>query len=119
LRRLIGYDGRDGRRREPDAEPGKEYPPVAVSPLFPLGRVVATVGATEALAEAGQLPHEFLARHCIGDWGDLDEHDRTVNDEAVLSFGRILSAYALSNDERIWIITEADRSATTILLPDE
>lgn len=92
---------------------------MGIAPLFPLGRIVATGGALRALVEASQLPHEFLGRHVQGDWGELDEHDRAVNDEAVLGLGRILSAYTLSTDDRIWVITESDRSVTTILTPDE
>ncbi len=90
---------------------------MGIVPLFSLGRVVATGGALKVLVEAGQLPHEFLGRHVCGDWGDLDEHDIVVNNEAVLSNGRILSAYTLVTGIRICVITESDRSATTIILP--
>ena len=62
-------------------------------PLFQLGRVVATPGALEALAEAGQTPWEFLARHARGDWGDVSDDDRQANDEAVQDGSRLLSAY--------------------------
>jgi hypothetical protein len=86
---------------------------------FSLGRVVATPGVLEALHEAGQEPLTFLARHVTGDWGDLDEHDRRENEFSVEHGFRILSAYTLSTGTRIWIITEADRSATTLLLPSE
>jgi len=86
---------------------------------FSLGRVVATPGVLEALHEAGQEPLTFLARHVTGDWGDLDEHDRRENEFAVEHGFRILSAYTLSSGTRIWIITEADRSVTTLLLPSE
>ena len=89
-------------------------------PLFPLGKVVSTPGALRALAESGQSPQEFLARHERGDWGDLETSDRCENaDSLVWPHRRILSAYRLKNDETIWIITEADRSSTCILLPDE
>jgi hypothetical protein len=86
---------------------------------FPLGQVVATPGALQALAEAGENPMPFIVRHVTGDWGDLDEHDRQENEFSVLHGFRILSAYTLSTGARIWIITEADRSATTLLLPSE
>ncbi len=86
---------------------------------FALGQVVATPGVLIALAEAGQTPHEFTNRHAVGDWGDLDEQDRRANERSVKDGSRLLSAYRLRNDTRIWIITEADRSSTTILLPSE
>jgi len=88
-------------------------------PLFPLGQVVATPGALDALEYAEQTPVEFLARHARGDWGVVDEEDGTENDLSVKQGFRILSAYLLSTSVKIWIITEADRSATTILLPEE
>ena len=87
--------------------------------LFPLGQVFLTIGAREALAEAKQLPGEFLARHQKGDWGDVCEDDKTENEVSIREGFRILSAYKTVKGEKIWIITEADRSATTILLPDE
>ena len=90
-----------------------------MQPRFSLGRLVATPGALEALEQAGQTPHEFLSRHVQGDWGDLDEHDRNENEFSLDKSLRILSAYHLKDGTKIWIITEADRSATTILLPEE
>jgi hypothetical protein len=86
---------------------------------FPPGRIVATPGALEALEEAGESPGNLLKRHLIGDWGELDEHDRRENERSVADGCRLLSAYTLSNGTRLWVITEADRSATTILLPSE
>lgn len=88
-------------------------------PKFPLGRTVATPGALAALAEAGQSPAEFLERHVSGDWGEVDEHDAKENEFSLENDLRLLSAYTLKTDVRIWVITEADRSATTILLPEE
>ena len=87
--------------------------------LFSLGRVVATPGALEALDEAGQEPVDFLDRHSCGNWGIVPEEDWGLNDDAVLHGRRILSSYRLVSGEKVWIITEADRSATTLLLPDE
>jgi hypothetical protein len=87
--------------------------------LFPLGQTVATPGALEALASAGETPLPYLARHVAGDWGELDEHDKEENESALKDGLRILSAYRLPDGTRIWVITEADRSATTILLPEE
>jgi hypothetical protein len=86
---------------------------------FPLGRVVATPGALRVLEEANQNAFEFLAKHQAGDWGELCEEDIRENEFSVLNGFRILSAYRTRNDVRIWVITEADRSATTLLLPEE
>ena len=88
-------------------------------PLFPLGQVVATPGALQALENAGQEPEEFFNRHDRGDWGEVSEADKQENDFSVTHGFRILSAYTTSAGEHLWIITEADRSATTILLPSE
>jgi len=86
---------------------------------FPLGQVVATPGALAALQATGQNPVPFLQRHAQGDWGELAADDVQEN-EFALTYGlRLLSAYSLKDGTRIWIITEADRSATTILLPSE
>ena len=89
------------------------------TPRFRLGQIVATPGALRALQESGQDPVHLLARHVTGDWGELDEHDRRENELSVQHGLRLLSAYTLSTGTRIWIITEADRSATTLLLPSE
>jgi hypothetical protein len=86
---------------------------------FSLGQVVSTPGALDALARADQDAWEFIGRHVAGDWGELDEHDLQENELSVKEGFRILSAYTLSDGTKIWIITEADRSATTILLPEE
>jgi hypothetical protein len=86
---------------------------------FPLGNLVSTPGALEAIEHAGDTPLPYLARHAAGDWGDLDPGDKAENEPALIDGLRILSAYRLADDTRIWIITEADRSSTTILLPQE
>jgi hypothetical protein len=86
---------------------------------FPLGRIAATPGSLEALGEAGQMPHEFLDRHARGDWGEVDTADRRENDRSVRQGFRILSAYKTHLGEKLWVITEADRSVTTLLLPSE
>lgn len=88
-------------------------------PRFALGQLVMTTGARAALAEAEQSPGEFLQHHRSGDWGELDEHDRSENELSVREGFRILSAYRTRRGARLWIITEADRSSTTILLPEE
>lgn len=89
------------------------------TPLFPLGQIVATPGALAALETAGQDACEFLRRHACGDWGTVSEDDRKENDFSVTRSLRILSAYQLTTSERLWVITEADRSSTTLLLPSE
>lgn len=86
--------------------------------LFDLGRVVATPGALEVLGATGTNPAELLARHVSGDWGHLDGHDRRENARSLKTGARILSAYPVG-EERVWIITEADRASTCILLPSE
>ena len=86
---------------------------------FPLGRVVATPGALSALEKAEQDPAEFLDRHVNGDWGEVTDADKQENELSVEQGLRILSAYTTSAGDTIWILTEADRSATTILLPEE
>ena len=86
---------------------------------FPLGRVVATPGALRALEKAEQLPAAFLDRHVNGDWGEVSDADKQANEVAIEQGTRILSAYTTSAGDTIWILTEADRSATTMLLPEE
>jgi hypothetical protein len=88
-------------------------------PKFSLGQVVSTPGALCAFSEAGNSPQEFLDRHVRGDWGDLSKEDREENEFSIAKQLRILSAYQLRNGTKIWIITEADRSSTCILLPEE
>ena len=91
----------------------------AIEARFPLGRLLATPGALEALAEAGQSAIEFIYRHQQGDWGDLSEDDKKENEFSVDKYLRIFSAYHTSKGQKVWVITEADRSATTVLLPSE
>lgn len=94
-------------------------------PLFELGAVVATTGAVAAMSEYGVNPHELLTMHVTGDWGCVCEQDARENDKSVKYDFRILSAYPLDpkkpceSGNKLWIITEADRSSTTILLPDD
>jgi hypothetical protein len=87
-------------------------------PLFPLGVVVATPATIELLEKQGMDPEQLLTRHVSDDWEELGTEDQALNDQAVREDLRIFSAYDLAR-ERLWIITEADRSATTILLPSE
>lgn len=89
-------------------------------PLFPLGTLLATPGAIALLKALAQSPFELVSRHWQGDWGDLDDADVQAN-VAALHYGtRLLSSYTLGEcQQTLWIITEADRSATTLLLPEE
>ncbi|QDU05950.1 hypothetical protein V6x_56940 [Gimesia chilikensis] len=86
---------------------------------FSLGKVVATPGVLEALENTNQPPNEFLDRHVSGDWGDLCEEDQEANELALKNGDRILSVYYLKDNTKIWIISEMDRSTTTLLLPSE
>jgi hypothetical protein len=90
-----------------------------ITPCFSLGRVLATPGALEALKQAGQTPLQFLTRHQAGDWGDVCPEDARENELSLKHGFRLLSAYTLNTGRKLWIITEADRSATTLLLPEE
>lgn len=86
---------------------------------FEPGKFLATPGSLNELERAGVAPETLLLRHCKGDWGDLDHEDKCANEQALVHGARILSAYKLLTGEKVWIITEADRSVTTILLPSE
>jgi hypothetical protein len=86
--------------------------------LFQLGAVVMTQGAKRLMEELELDPAHYLARHVTGDWGDLSADDKKENDYSVTRSLRIFSAYG-TGDSKLWIITEADRSVTTILRPDE
>jgi hypothetical protein len=85
---------------------------------LPLGRVVATPGALKLLSETGKDPFGYITRHAAGDWGNLCAFDRRQNEIALREGYRVLSSYDVLED-RVWVITEADRSVTTILLPEE
>ncbi|MEJ7816068.1 MAG: hypothetical protein WKF53_12915 [Rubrobacter sp.] len=93
-----------------------------MSARFPLGRIVATTSALAALDAYGASPGRLLARHQRGDWGDLDAYDRRENELSVRHGYRILSSYEINPrgaSLKVWIITEADRSSTCLLLPEE
>jgi len=88
-------------------------------PRFALGQTVATPGALATLTESGERPEPFLVRHERGDWGEVPSEDARANERALRDGTRILSAYRTSAGVKFWVITEADRSATTLLLPEE
>ncbi len=88
-------------------------------PLFPAGQIVATPGALALLEQVHKSPLEFLSRHLRGDWGDLCQDDKAEN-ELSLKYGfRLVSSYQITEAENLWVITEADRSVTTLLLPTD
>ena len=87
--------------------------------LFPLGKVYQTVGARETLNESNEDAFNFLEKHQTGNWGELCEDDKKENELSVKEGFRIFSSYKTTKGEKIWIITEADRSSTTVLLPSE
>lgn len=93
--------------------------PIPMTAKFFPGVVVITPGALDAFKGTGDKIEFFLHRHLQGDWGELDAHDRRENKRALRHGFRLLSAYTLSDGTKILLITEADRSATTILLPAE
>lgn len=87
--------------------------------LFRHGFLGMTHAAWNALAQVGLSPHDLIVRHVAGDFGDLDDEDKQSNTDAVASGGRVFSAYEIASGVRVWVITEADRSSTTLLLPSE
>ena len=108
--------------KDPDSEPASLLRSwlAAVGgekPRFNVGLLVATPGALQAVPETEM--RFALARHSLGDWGELDAHDWRENDSALAEGGRLLSAYVTRKGVPLWIITEWDRSVTTVLLPDE
>ena len=92
---------------------------ISKQPAFELGQIVATPAALAVLKKAGQQPDEFLTRHARCEWGDVDEDDRRENDYSLEHGFRILSAYRTNAGDRLWIITEGDRTVITLLLPEE
>ncbi|KWR91484.1 hypothetical protein [Cupriavidus sp. IDO] len=94
-------------------------PPTGTAPCFRLGRLLATPGALAALKKSQSHPIALLVRHVCGDWGELDDEDRQQNEIALVEGLRLLSSYVLETGKTVWVITEADRSVTTLLLPEE
>ena len=86
---------------------------------FPLGQIVATPGALQALQRARQSPLDLLTRHVHGDWGEVCEEDRQENELALRQGFRLLSVYTTKAGDKLWVISEADRSVTTLLLPND
>lgn len=95
-----------------------------MKPKFNTGQILATPGALEALQASGQNPGDFLSRHVKGDWGEVCDEDKSLNDQSLVDGSRLLSAFRTLQGTKLWIITEAaddrgHRAATTILLPSE
>ena len=88
-------------------------------PLFPLGDLYSTPGALAAVEEAKSTALDLVARHVTGDWSEMAKEDQQANEQAIAEGSRVFSAYHLSTGVKLWIITEADRSVTTLLLPSE
>lgn len=90
-------------------------------PKFPLGKMTVTENAATALAKAGQVAAEFLARHGQGDWGDVSVYEKTENDNGLARGNRtvFLSAYPLQTKQTMWVITNLEQGRTTIMLPKE
>lgn len=88
-------------------------------PLFDLGNIVATPGALAALEVSGDNYAQFLSRHVRGDWGIVCAQDAKSNDLALKEGSRIFSVYQTMKGTTLWLITEGDRSVTTLLLPEE
>ena len=87
--------------------------------LFPLGQTVMTPGAIEVLEGTAESPGDFIARHQSGDWGEVCADDAQANQEALHQGFRLMSVYRTAEGKKLWVITEADRSVTTLLLPEE
>jgi hypothetical protein len=87
--------------------------------LFDAGFIVRTPGALLALIEAQVTESRLIERHLSGDFGELCEEDQASNRDAIHQGGRILSSYQVDAQTKVWVITEADRSVTTLLLPSE
>lgn len=88
-------------------------------PLFSMGHLGATPGAISALLSRGLNPNEFLSRHVAGDWREMEAEDQETNQRALRVGARVFSAYKFGENKKLWVITEADRSSTLILLPNE
>jgi len=90
-----------------------------ITPRFDLGQIVSTPGAVETLSRHN-IPYRILVdRHVSGDWGDMSDEDKQENELSITEGFRIFSAYSIGEQDRVWVITEADRSSTCLLLPEE
>lgn len=95
----------------------KEHSIPETTKAVPLGQIVATPNALRTISHTDL--QSALSRHRSGDWGDCCPDDKQANDEALIHGGRLLSVYHTADETKFWIITEADRSATTVLMPND
>jgi hypothetical protein len=86
---------------------------------FNLGRTLITPGALHALKDAEVTASSYLQRHASGDWGDVMPEDREDNEDALRNGGRLFSAYRTPLNQAIWVVTDAERSMTTVFRPEE
>jgi hypothetical protein len=87
--------------------------------LFPLGQVIITPRALDAILDCGERASALVARHVSGDWGIISAEDRSINEQSIYGGDRIFSCYQMPGNSEIWLITEWDRTRTILLLPDE
>ncbi len=106
-----------GKSDNSEDEPQSQERPFPKT-LFDMGQIVITPGAIAGLSLVERHPVQLLARHVTGDWGSLDKHDVKENELSLRKGYRLFSAYNIE-DQRFYVITEHDRSATTVLLPEE
>src|SRR5271155_6129207 len=109
---------RASAEQKPNSNEERLMQQIEKKPLFDLGQLVATPGALTVLEKTGQSPMEFLSRHVTGDWGEIPEEDKQENQFSLEKGFRLLSSYRTTAGDRLWVITEENRSHTTLLLPD-
>ncbi len=97
----------------------RHFPKRPIADLFELGKVVATPAALKLLLEKRLEPLNYVNRHRLGDWGEVDALDLQTNEAALNEGGRLFSSYEVEGQARVWVITEADRSFTTLLTPED
>ena len=103
----------------PSDEPPEKVAVWVIDPTFPLGQMVITPAAMVVLEEARLSPFEFIIRHGNADWGDLCDEDKQSNADALEHGERLFSCYKLDETTKLYVITERDRSVTTVLLPSD
>lgn len=113
---LTAMEERKPNNLEPQRQPDDERIPEA---LFELGQLVVTPGAVEALKREKRHPVQLISRHVIGDWGTLPEEDVAENEFSLKNGYRLFSSYEFESGSKYYVITEWDRSVTTVLLPAE
>ena len=107
---------REPNNKETSRQPDDERVPEA---LFELGQLVVTPGAVEALKQDKRHPVQLISRHVVGDWGTLPEEDVAENEFSLQNGFRLFSSYSFESGNKYYVITEWDRSVTTVLTPRE